>query len=57
MAAGTFSQGSTIEISADGPMRDPYVVYLQGGVVFEHNVLAVMEAARRLLEASSEAKK
>lgn len=57
MAAGTFSQGSTIEISADGPMRDPYVVYLQGGLVFEHNVLAVMEAARRLLEASSEAKK
>jgi len=49
MAAGTFSQGSTIEISADGPMRDPYVVYLQGGLVFEHNVLAAMEAARRLL--------
>ncbi len=50
MAAGTFSQGSTIEISADGPIRAPYVVYLQGGLVFEHNVLAATEAAYRLMK-------
>ena len=46
MAAGDFVQGSSIELSADGPIREPYMIYLQGGIVFEHNVLAVMSAAK-----------
>ena len=43
-------KGSSIELSADGPIRDPYVVYLQGGIVFEHNVLAVLQAAQYIME-------
>lgn len=46
MAAGTFVQGASIEISADAPMREPYNVYLQGGLTFEHAVIAAMNAAR-----------
>ena len=46
MAAGAFVQGSSIELSADGPIRDPYMIYLQGGIVFEHNVLAILSAAK-----------
>lgn len=49
MAAGTFVQGSTIEISADGPVRPPYTIYLQGSLTFEHAVLAVMGAAEKIL--------
>ena len=45
MAAGTFVQGASIELSADGPMRTPYCIYLQGGLTFEHAALAVMAAA------------
>lgn len=45
MAAGTFVQGASIELSADGPLRAPYNVYLQGGLTFEHAVLGVMGAA------------
>ncbi len=50
MAAGTFVQGSTIEISADGPVRPPYTMYLQGSLTFEHAVLAVMGAAEKILK-------
>ena len=50
MAAGDFVQGSSIELSADGPIRDPYMIYLQGGIVFEHNVLAVLSAAQYICE-------
>lgn len=50
MAAGTFVQGSTIELSADGPMRAPYTIYLQGGLTFEHAVLAVLGAAESIME-------
>ena len=45
MAGGTFIQGSSIELSADGPMRPPYAVYLQGGLTFEHAVIALLGAA------------
>ena len=45
MAGGTFVQGSSIELSADGPLRAPYAVYLQGGLTFEHAVLALLGAA------------
>jgi len=48
MAAGTFVQGASIELSADGPMRPPYAVYLQGGLTFEHVVTAVMGAAAEI---------
>ena len=46
MAAGTFVQGASIELSADGPCRDPYNVFMQGGLTFEHGRLAVMAAAK-----------
>ena len=50
MAAGDFVQGSSIELSADGPIREPYMIYLQGGIVFEHNVLAVLQAAKYICD-------
>lgn len=46
MAAGTFVQGASIELSADGPCREPYNVYFQGGLTFEHGRIAIMRAAR-----------
>lgn len=48
MAAGAFVQGSSIELSADGPLRSPYAVYLQGGLTFEHALLGVMGAAEEI---------
>ncbi|UJW58066.1 methionine gamma-lyase family protein [Bacillus sp. A116_S68] len=50
MAAGTFIQGSSIELSADGPLRPPYTAYVQGGLTFEHVKLAVTEAANVLVK-------
>lgn len=49
MAGGTFVQGSSIELSADGPLREPYAVYLQGALSFEHGILGIMNAVKRLL--------
>ena len=46
MAAGTFVQGASIELSADGPCREPYNVYFQGGLTFEHGRIAIMSAAK-----------
>jgi cystathionine beta-lyase family protein involved in aluminum resistance len=46
MAGGTFVQGSSIELSADGPLRPPFAVYLQGGLTFEHALLGIAGAAR-----------
>jgi cystathionine beta-lyase family protein involved in aluminum resistance len=48
MAAGTFVQGSSIELSADGPLRSPFVVYLQGGLTFEHAFIAISAAVREI---------
>ncbi len=48
MAAGAFIQGSSIELSADGPMREPYFVYLQGGLTLESGKLGIMLAADML---------
>jgi len=48
MAAGTFVQGASIELSADGPLREPYAVYLQGGLTFEHAILGIMGAAQAI---------
>lgn len=50
MAAGTFVQGASIELSADGPMRPPYHVYLQGGLTFEHAMIGILGAAQAVLE-------
>ncbi|MDY6029728.1 MAG: methionine gamma-lyase family protein [Acidaminococcaceae bacterium] len=50
MAAGTFVQGASIELSADGPCREPYNVFLQGGLTFEHGRLAIMAAAKSVGE-------
>ena len=51
MAAGAFVQGSSIELSADGPMREPYVVYMQGGLTYESGKLGIMMAVSAMLEA------
>ena len=48
MAAGTFVQGASIELSADGPLREPYAVYLQGGLTFEHAIIGILGAAQAL---------
>jgi cystathionine beta-lyase family protein involved in aluminum resistance len=50
MAAGTFIQGASLELTADGPIRPPYIVYMQGGLTYEHVKLAVCAALDRLLE-------
>lgn len=50
MAAGTFVQGASIELSADGPLRPPYIVYLQGGLTFEHAMIGTMGAAAEILK-------
>lgn len=48
MAAGTFVQGASIEFSADGPMRAPYNVYLQGGLIFEQVLFGILGAAAEI---------
>lgn len=49
MASGSFIQGSSIELSADGPIRPPYVAYLQGGLTYEHLKIVCIEFAERYL--------
>lgn len=49
MAAGTFTQGSSIEISCDGPIREPYIAYLQGGLTYEYGKLAIKKAVENIL--------
>ncbi len=49
MAAGTFVQGASIELSADGPMRAPYTAFLQGGVTFESGRIGILSAAAEVL--------
>ena len=48
MAGGTFIQGSSIELSADGPLRKPYIIYVQGALAFEHAVLGALGAAEAI---------
>lgn len=50
MAAGAFVQGSSIELSADGPIREPYAVYFQGGLTFSHAKLGIMMSLQKLLD-------
>ncbi len=50
MAAGAFTQGSSIELSADGPLREPYTVYFQGGLTYESGKIGIMSAAESVLK-------
>ena len=50
MAAGAFIQGSSIELSADGPMREPYIAYMQGGLTYESGRLGIMMAVSAMLD-------
>src|SRR5690625_5984695 len=47
MAAGTFIQGSSIELSIDGPIRPPYIAFLQGGLTYAHVKIAIIETDRK----------
>ncbi len=49
MAAGAFTQGSSIELSADAPIREPFTVYLQGGITYESGRYGILSAARHML--------
>ena len=51
MAAGAFVQGSSIELSADGPIRPPYAVYYQGGLTWYHAKLGVLHSLQKMLDA------
>lgn len=50
MASGSFVQGSSIELSCDGPIRPPYVAYLQGGLTYEYGKIGIIKAIENLLE-------
>lgn len=52
MAAGAFVQGSSIELSADGPIREPYAVYFQGGLTFYHAKLGILKSLQELINAN-----
>ena len=49
MAAGTFTQGSSIELSCDGPIRPPYIAFMQGGLTYEYGKLGVLKAIQNIL--------
>jgi cystathionine beta-lyase family protein involved in aluminum resistance len=51
MAAGAFVQGSSIELSADGPIEPPYEIYLQGGLTWYHAKLGVMKSLQEMMNA------
>ena len=51
MAAGAFVQGSSIELSADGPTRSPYAVYFQGGLTWYHAKLGILMSLQKMQEA------
>lgn len=52
MAAGAFIQGSSIELSADGPIRPPYAVYFQGGLTWHHAKLGILMSLQKLVDAN-----
>ena len=51
MAAGAFVQGSSIELSADGPIRPPYAVYFQGGLTWNHAKLGILMSLQKMVDA------
>jgi len=50
MAAGTFIQGSSIELSIDGPIKEPYISFMQGGLTYAHVKIAVVQTIKKLIE-------
>jgi cystathionine beta-lyase family protein involved in aluminum resistance len=50
MAAGTFVQGATSEFSADAPLREPYTIYLQGGLSYEHILIGLAAVLENILK-------
>ena len=50
MAAGNFIEGSSIELSADAPMKEPYIVYQQGGLTYEHSKIGTIKALDKILK-------
>ena len=56
MASGSFVSGSSIEISCDGPLREPYVAYQQGGLTYQSAKIAVLEAISRINKLDNDAK-
>ena len=51
MAAGAFVQGSSIELSADGPIKPPYAVYFQGGLTWTHAKLGILKSLQSMIDA------
>ena len=49
MAAGTFVSGASVELSADAPMRAPYIAYMQGGLTYAHGRIALASALNRMI--------
>ena len=50
MAAGAFVQGASIEFSADGPLREPYIAYMQGGLTYESARLGILASVQELVQ-------
>ena len=53
MASGSFTQGSSIEISCDGPLKEPYILFQQGGLTYEYGKIALMSAISKLIHNKS----
>ena len=53
MASGSFTQGSSIELSCDGPLRNPFIAYLQGGLTYEYGKIGIISAIENLLKSNN----
>ena len=54
MASGSFTQGSSIEISCDGPLRQPYIAYFQGSLSYDYGKIAIINALKKFVEGDHE---
>ena len=54
MASGSFTQGSSIEISCDGPLRELYIAYFQGSLSYDYGKIAITNALKNFMEVSNE---
>ena len=50
MASGSFTQGSSIELSCDGPLRSPYIAYQQGSLTYEYGRYAIINSIKNMLD-------
>ena len=50
MASGSFIQGSSIELSCDGPIREPYIAYMQGALTYSYGKIGLMKAIQKLFD-------